>query len=617
MPYELRHRIWSYAGAIGSCNGLLRCSQQTREEYAPYRIKLTDDIEELQKLNILVDSSYIDGVWLKAEYFWHANGGDHHDIDVIRDMGDLVSRRLKDMRKVQEIGITFQAPRRGHFVGALLMMLVKAIDAYRMINYIWGMGMMRDVENIHRPWGDNPWKTPGLFTVIFTTEALQPGQSSAKSKSFWACRSPNKLLTEQPRPKWPKRRGAIPCFYEYFLVNSHIRFSKKSRIEFRSLPTADVSSHLETHCRQMFARFQIWKPTEQNDDPESSHHQDISDEIALQSLNMILKGRDWPGYMHWKWKSDERLSLDLIYHDYAAMESQLQFRLDTLGGPPGGPLDMLRLHRFKTMDSVLTNFFSDAYWKGRSYPQGLHGVSTQVNDRMRLLFNPLADDRIEHIRMGCCEHFFARKCKRPVDSNAEETIATGQSWIECYPEGISYRQKGGSLLDWRYSSESTTLDGAKRAENALANRRRFKILEWWDCVSCCEESFSTFCQLDDILLEETGTRLGLGYNNRRTRRSLYNGEDARECYCSDCRDTPRPVVARLEGKRTYYPWPRIAHGEHVGVTPQSPLRPAGGEIAFADSWDWDSRHWNSDTDRPNTRRMVAERIFEGWFEPGH
>ncbi|KIL92479.1 hypothetical protein FAVG1_03657 [Fusarium avenaceum] len=201
LPYELRDMIWASCSATGDANGLLRCCRQTKEEFTRYCV-LPKDVSQLDKLKILVDSTYDHGIWLKFDYTWQQNGHTRRAVSAVRHMGEPIVRRVAKTIKVNEITVHLHAPRRGHFVGALLMMLAKANDAYY---FIYAMSKFPKFNK------DNP----GRIAIKFFTEMVQLGQSTKEIKNFWECRAPKVL--EDPMRKYLSHPGQMPCFYEYFL----------------------------------------------------------------------------------------------------------------------------------------------------------------------------------------------------------------------------------------------------------------------------------------------------------------------------------------------------------------------------------------------------------------
>lgn len=129
LPFELREMIWTFCSSDQNSNGLLRCCHRTRDEFSP-NCRLTEDVEKLRTLQIWVDSTYEDGIWLKFDYTWGKDGYTHRAISQVRDMDDPIVQMFLKVRQVDKIVVNLHAPRRGYFVGALFMMLAKASDAF-------------------------------------------------------------------------------------------------------------------------------------------------------------------------------------------------------------------------------------------------------------------------------------------------------------------------------------------------------------------------------------------------------------------------------------------------------------------------------------------------------
>jgi hypothetical protein len=184
---------------------------------------LPDDVHQLDKLKILVDSTYDHGIWLKLDYTWQQNGHTGRAVSAVRDMGEPIVRRVVKMISVKETIVHLHAPRRGHFFGALLMMLAKANDAYFIIN------IMSQLRKFNRD-------DPGRIAINFSTEVAQPGQSTKKAKNFRECRAPKVL--EGPMRKYLSRSGQMSCFYEYFWRSP--RFLSVPEIEYEKWPRRHV-----------------------------------------------------------------------------------------------------------------------------------------------------------------------------------------------------------------------------------------------------------------------------------------------------------------------------------------------------------------------------------------
>ncbi|SPJ75228.1 uncharacterized protein FTOL_04959 [Fusarium torulosum] len=323
FPYELRDIIWVCCSATGDADGLLGCCHQTKDEFTRYCV-LPKDVYQLDKLKILVDSTYDHGIWLKFDYTWQQNGHTGRAVSAVRDMGEPIVRRVVKMIKVKEIIVHFHAPRRGHFVGALLMMLAKANDAYLIIN------IMSQLRKFNRDY-------PGRIAIKFSAEMVQPGQSTKEAKNFWECRAPKVL--EDPMRKYLSRPGQMPCFYEYFWHSP--RFPSVPEIEYERWPRRHVHRAYKMPAPEDLLPGDVeWYPTLL---PDLQKH---------------------------------------INYDSVSLVSRYFFLLDNLAGPVGGCLDMLCLHRFKTMDALGVNFFARAITKAGKGDAGLIGASSKVTRQL-------------------------------------------------------------------------------------------------------------------------------------------------------------------------------------------------------------------------------------------
>ncbi|KAF5237041.1 hypothetical protein FANTH_11028 [Fusarium anthophilum] len=174
--------IWGFSASTGDSNGLLRCCRQTRDEFSHY-CQLSDNVDELHKLKILVDSTYDHGIWPKFDHYRKQNGHIRHAVSAIQDMSDPMVLRLGKMRNIDDIVVVLPAPRRGHFVGAFMMMFAKMDDVYA---YICNRSRFRRNKG---------WPSDAKITISFTTEGIQSGQSTREAKNFWECRA-TKILED-------------------------------------------------------------------------------------------------------------------------------------------------------------------------------------------------------------------------------------------------------------------------------------------------------------------------------------------------------------------------------------------------------------------------------------
>ncbi|KAF4965925.1 hypothetical protein FSARC_6312 [Fusarium sarcochroum] len=387
LPFELRDLIWTLSASTGDANGLLRCCRQTRDEFAPYCV-LPDDIHQLHKLRMLVDSTYDHGIWLKFDYYWEYNGHIRHATGAVQDMDDPIARRLSKMEKVNDLILHLHASRRGHFVGALLMMLAKAEDVYRLINvFAWRLE--------HAQGG------VGRYTIRFSTETIQPGQSKKEAKNFWECRSPKAL--EDTLRKYLKDAGQMPCFYEYFLINWPYGFPAIPKIEYITWPRRHVHRHHTPSVPEYKLRRRPsfgGKNKHNSPDELRNYQKDFAGYSAMLMTICRFDTSDETRYEHWS-SPPESLNWEHINYDTLNLKSRYQFLLDNLTGPAGGCLDMLRLHRFRTMDASVFNFFARSEKKAMKDNTGLAGANSKINRRLRALFYSCATYDIRNLRSTC------------------------------------------------------------------------------------------------------------------------------------------------------------------------------------------------------------------------
>ncbi|KAL2692040.1 hypothetical protein Neosp_002443 [[Neocosmospora] mangrovei] len=379
LPYELRDRIWAYSAVTGEANGLMWCCRQTRDEFARYFSRYHDipkDITKLVKLSIWVDSTYTEGSWLKFAYCWEAHGYPYRAIETVHDLDDPVAQRLLEMTHAEEIMVHFQAPRRGHFVGALLMMLAKADDVYHLIGNMSKSGNSTDPSNI---------------TIRFSTEGVQPGQSDKEAKNFWECRS-TKVLQESIRDHICHDNYSMPCYYEYFLINHPVTFAHPPKIEFCSWPC--TSAHIQSTKKRCpeDVEYIVREIGQKECLKYLAKFRDLRDELAAHSAKMMTGQRN-------KEKSKNETHRCWGVNDYGAanLKYRFQFLLDNLAGPVGGCLDMLRLHRFRTMGASEANFFAREEQTALKKFASLAGAASEINNRLKILFNPLASKDIRKL----------------------------------------------------------------------------------------------------------------------------------------------------------------------------------------------------------------------------
>ncbi|KAJ4315179.1 hypothetical protein N0V84_008513 [Fusarium piperis] len=383
LPYELRDQIWACSATTGGAHGLMWCCRQTRDEFSPYfsqYCSMPRDIAKLVKLSIWIDSTYTQGSWLKFAYCWEAHGYPYRAIETVRDLDDPIAQQLLGMTHAEEIVVHLQAPRRGHFVGALLMMLAKADDAYHLISNMSKSANPTDLSNI---------------TICFSTEAAQPGQSEKEAKNFWECRS-TKVLQESIRNHICHDDYSMPCFYEYFLINHPVTFTHAPKIEFRSWPRTSAHIQSTKTRRPKDVEFIVREIGQKECLKYLVKFRHLRDELAAFSAKMMtdLRNRDAPN-------DETRRCWEANNYGAANLRYRFQFLLDSLAGPVGGCLDMLRLHRFRTMGASEANFFARDEQTALKKFASLAGAASEINNRLKIFFNPFASEDIRRRRTSC------------------------------------------------------------------------------------------------------------------------------------------------------------------------------------------------------------------------
>lgn len=531
LPAEVREIVWFFAAGAGKCEGLLQTCRQVRGESLSH-FTIPDEIFELQSLRIWVEPSYVDGGWLELEYSWNLGGLPYHTTKVVKDMDDPVVLRLKKIKKVSQVVIILEAPKRGYFLAAFLMMLVKCNDAYRLIEAM----------------SDGP-RFYGSLTLWFSTEGTNSTTTPTGSKPFWECRSPEMVNDVERRNFYS---GPTPFYYEYFLVNNPISFANTPKIKFNIFPRPHISS-LRTYKGHASSRGLVFNM--QGHGVKQYHPLDrLSDATSPRNIIADVSA----GLMTYRRYYDFDLtSAPLARHvweaisaDFSMVNTSLQFLIDTLIGPTGGALDMLRLHRFKTMDGSEENYFAQAHSVGLTRRYGLLGAIAEVNCRMRTLFNPLAPYSTRYYR-SLCEHLaqveWSENMLRP--SEMKQTCPP-EAWLKFYPNGISYRYRSirfwcrsDSLISWRYQNRrrlrETWFRSGHKAWQALH--------QWWDCMACCRRANSTW----DALSTPVERHVIDEWESIFTE-SQHNPETGSWCDCSTCKGgAGTTVVIRRESYMTY------------------------------------------------------------------
>ncbi|KAG8669990.1 hypothetical protein FPOAC2_09333 [Fusarium poae] len=478
LPFELRDMIWTFCSITAESNGLLRCCHQTRDEFTPYCI-LTEDVERLQTLRIWLDSTYNDGVWLKFDYTWEKEGYYHRAVSQVGDMSDPIIQMFLKIRQVNQIILNLHAPRRGYFVGALFMMLAKANDVYCFMS-----NMMRDIIV------DQPDPELGHVEINFLTESRQPDQTENEAKNFWECRSPKAL--QEPIRKYWCGAGPMPCFYEYFLISHPWEFPRPPTINYMAWPRKHVHRHrpLTTEMVQYIKKccFKLRHRNQHNKESWQravsrfhSDHCDLQRQIAVWSTESMTRAR-WTGKRTILGENRQIIEghWEHIYYDRENLMFRFQFWLDNLPGPAGGHMDMLRLHRFKTMNKCGAGIFAR---QTLNYPKsgGPYGASTEINRRLAALFDPFSAAHIIEMRNSCPHLRSVEWATAPVSEHTKDK--PNEAWLTFYPKGIRYHWDRRNLVEWRLHWKTRNYSRLEKDYKGRSCCNNVLLHQWWECVA--------------------------------------------------------------------------------------------------------------------------------------
>ncbi|KAM0555682.1 hypothetical protein ACHAO7_003314 [Fusarium culmorum] len=371
-------------------------------------------------------------------------------------MSDPIIRTFLKIRQVNKIILDLQVPRRGYFVGTLFMMLAKVNDVYCLMS-----NMMRDIIM------EQPDPDLGHVEINFLTESRQPGQTANEAKNSWECRSP-KVLQEPIRKYW-SRAGQMPCFYEYFLISHPWEFPR---------PPVIISKEI------------IWKQATHSFPLKRFN---IQQQIAVWSAESMTRAR-WNGK---RTKFDyDSLTIEPhwehVYYDGENLMSRFQFWLDNLPGPTGGHMDMLRLHRFKTMDKYGAGIFAR---QNQNYPKsgGPYGASTEINRRLATLFDPFAASHIIEMR-DSCPHFRAVKWATASLSKHTKQMSD-EARLKFYPQGIRYYWDSRNLIEWRLHWTTRNYSLLEKFDNSLYGCNNVLLHQWWECAASYRDSWAVLNEL--------------------------------------------------------------------------------------------------------------------------
>jgi hypothetical protein len=182
--------------------------------------------------------------------------------------------------------------------------------------------------------------------------------------------------------------------------------------------------------------------------------------IATYAASMLVVRHE--SLIDLKW-SDELAWEHISYHT-KSMRARYQSLLDTLGGPDGGCLNMLRLHPFKTMDFSGSNYFKPHEWVARQDKGGLAGASSKINQRLRALSDPYASEDVLRLRQTCSHlraaHWATASLQMPPESRSPSL------WLDHYPNVIRCHWNVRSLVEWsfRWEAKKRRYTGANSSE---------------------------------------------------------------------------------------------------------------------------------------------------------
>ncbi|CAG7554893.1 unnamed protein product [Fusarium equiseti] len=401
LHFELRGMIWTFCSSDQDSNGLLRCCHQTRDEFSPH-CRLTEDVEKLRTLQIWVDSTYEDGIWLKFDYTWGKDGHTHRAISQVRDMDDPIIQMFLKIRQVDKIVVKKTArPNR------------------KRSKELLGMSLTQGSCRAYKEALDLFWANALLLRVL-------PHQSSLCIPA--------------------------PTHHQLFVVAQ-----KTYPQEVPDLPGRFV--HQERIAE--FAAVAMTIPR--------------CDSCPIADPNGVLReSRLYEPRRHWPH----------IYYDKQNLMSRFQFCLDNLPGPISGHMDMLRLHRFKTMNKCTHNLFARQNNKFANWG-GLYDAATEMSRRQATLFNPFATDHVIMMRQSS-HQLRAVKWATATDAPFQED----DTWLQYYPKGIRYHWGGRNLVEWRLHWRTQAISRADIVRYDLWRwgLNTVRLHQWWECKASYQDS---------------------------------------------------------------------------------------------------------------------------------
>ncbi|KAG8354872.1 hypothetical protein FVEN_g7189 [Fusarium venenatum] len=174
-----------------------------------------------------------------------------------------------------------------------------------------------------------------------------------------------------------------------------------------------------------------------------------------------------------------------IYYDRENLMSRFQFWLDNLPGPAGGHMDMLRLHRFKTMNKCGAGIFAQ---QTQNYLKsgGPYGASTEINKCLATLFDPFAAAHIIEMR-DSCPHFRAVEwATAPISEHTK--YKSNDTWLTFYPKGIRYYWDRRNLVEWRLHWKTRDYNRLGKSDKGHYRRNNVLLHQWWECVASYQDS---------------------------------------------------------------------------------------------------------------------------------
>ncbi|KAF4960002.1 hypothetical protein FGADI_1276 [Fusarium gaditjirri] len=328
---------------------------------------------------------------------------------------------------------------------------------------------------------EKAWPSDAKITIRFTTEGVQSGQSTREAKNFWECRA-TKILGD-PLRKHITHRAQMPYFYEYFLI---------SWARLPSVPTVLYDDLVRSHGHrgyQLPARNTIpghmrkeFKETLLN----------FQKNIAAYAARMLVEDRSITDPEWWdNLRAPDQLAWEHINYHTKSIYARYQFLLDNLVGPVGGCMDMLRLHRFKTMGSSRLNYFHRLVMIAIRDSGGLAGASSKINCHLMALFDPYTTEKVLRLRQSC-SHLravpWATASLRIPFENCPSSL-----WLEHYPNGIRYHWNGRSLVEWNCRWEAKKHQIRRRTY--YREDRVARLSRWWECMGCCQGSLHCMREL--------------------------------------------------------------------------------------------------------------------------